>query len=71
MIKGYLEDELNCQKYRCIDKNVIDYLDSPHSMAVQNSDYIKIENNRESILAQQLQQQNMIKLSSSSKFGYN
>ena len=71
MIKGYLEDELNCQKYRCIDKNIIDYLDSPHSMAVQNSDYIKIENNRESILAQQLQQKNMIKLSSSSKFGYN
>ena len=33
------------QKYYRVDSNEIDYLKSPHAMAIQNSNYIKVENN--------------------------
>lgn len=46
------EEELTLnlyQKYTRIDKNEIDYLKSQHSMAIQNSQYVKVENCRKQI----------------------
>ena len=43
------------QKYRRVDVNDLDYLNSEHAMAIQNSIYVKIEDNRERILQQKLQ----------------
>jgi len=42
------------QKYHRVDINEIDYIKSPHSMSIQNSKFVKIENNRERILRQHL-----------------
>lgn len=38
------------QKFYRVDTNNIDYMESPHALALQNSKYVKIENNRERIL---------------------
>lgn len=70
-MRGYIEDEPNIQKYRRIDTNIIDYLDSEHTLAIQNSPYVKIENNRERILQQQLQKRDLIQPKYKGKDGCN
>ena len=37
------------QKFRRVDVNDIDYLNSEHAMAIQNSQYVKIEDNKDRI----------------------
>jgi len=37
------------QRYTRVDDNVLDYLNSEHAMAIQNSKYVKIEDNQERI----------------------
>ena len=38
------------QRYTRVDTNTMDYLNTEHSMAMQNSMYVQIENNKECIL---------------------
>ena len=51
-------DDLNAdgsnmyQRYTRVDVNTLDYLNSEHAMAMQNSRYVQIENNRERIRKQ-------------------
>ena len=40
------------RKYIRVDNNELDYLKSEHAMAIQDSKYVKIENNRERIFSQ-------------------
>ena len=44
-----------CQKYRRVDVNDLDYLNSEHAMAIQRSQYVKIEDNKERIFWQKYQ----------------
>ena len=54
--EGNMEFNLNDEfeklslKFFRVDTNFIDYMKSPHTMSLQNSNFIKIENNRERIL---------------------
>lgn len=63
-VKNNQDMDAVVQKYTMMDQNAIDYLKSEHSMAVQNSKYIKIENNRERILREQMK---MMKLMGAGK----
>ena len=48
--KGKNDESTMHQRFYRLDANEIDYVKSPHAMAIQNSKYVKIENNRERIL---------------------
>ena len=47
------------QRYTRIDSNTLDYLNSEHSMAMQNSKYVQVENNKKRILRQKFLMRNL------------
>ena len=72
IVQGYeMIEEGNIQKYKRVDQNNIDYLDSEHTLAIQSSAYVKVENNRERILRQQIQKKDLIKPKYKGKDGCN